>query len=359
MNAKFSEVSLIKRIEIAKSTIVPYVFNGNGSTAVPALLALADYIDQLFRSLFEPVTDWEEIEKAGGVPKKLAARVRSLTASINTISAKTGKLADQISIINDAHAAAEALPTDMESLEEARQRIALLESESLKISGVIESQRAEIEIALSKIKQSELEAAQLVVNCGDAYSAATTKGLGESFQNRADSLSRSMWIWVAGLVSSLGLGAWLGTRRVELIQQLVEKQQDTGNIGVYVALAFFSIAAPVWFAWIATKQIGQRFKLAEDYGFKASVAKAYEGYRREAAKLDESFASRLFGTALDRIDEAPLRFVEAESHGSPLHELLSRRLGKSRAENEEKERKSASPFIKPEYEEGKLETDIK
>ena len=67
---------------------------------------------------------------------------------------------------------------------------------------------------------------------------------------------------------------------------------------------------------------GERFRLSEDYAFKASVSKAYEGYRREAANLDEAFAARLFSSALTRLDEAPLRLVETENHGSPWHELI-------------------------------------
>lgn len=325
LSDKYDPSPLKSRIDTTRITIVPYLFNGNGNNAVPSLLGLLQLIDQHFRSLFEPRLDWDTLDKAGAVPKKMAARVRSLAANINTLTTKTGKLDEQIAVINNAHAAAEALPTDMESLDEARQRIAQLEAESSRMVAVIELQRAEIEKALHGVKEAEKEAAILVKNCGDAYSAATTKGLGESFQNRADSLSTSMWIWVGGLILALGIGAFLGTRRVEMIQTLVEQQKGAGSLGVYIALALFSIAAPVWFSWIATKQIGQRFRLAEDYGFKASVAKAYEGYRREAAKLDESFSQRLFGTALDRIDEPPLRFVETENHGSPLHELLSRK----------------------------------
>ena len=330
LNSKFSEASLLKKIDQIKANTIPQLFAGNAAGAVPVILALLDFVDQQFRGLFEVKTDWEELEKTGSVPRKLAARVRSLASSLNAISAKAGNLEDQIAAINSAHAAAEALPTDMESLEEARQRITELEAESAKLKTLMEHQSNEIAEALERTKASEREAAQLVVNCGDAYSAATTKGLGEAFQKRADGLSKSMWVWVAGLMLALGIGAWLGIRRVEMIQSLIDKGSPSGSVGLYVGLALFSIAAPVWFAWIATKQIGQRFRLAEDYGFKASVAKAYEGYRREAAKLDESFTSRLFGTALDRIDEAPLRFVEAENHGSPLHELFSRRQGRDK-----------------------------
>jgi len=84
-----------------------------------------------------------------------------------------------------------------------------------------------------------------------------------------------------------------------------------------------SVGAPLWFAWLATKQIGQRFRLAEDYAFKASIAKAYEGYRKEAARIDPAFEQRLFDSALTRLDEAPLRLVESGTHGSPWHELAN------------------------------------
>jgi hypothetical protein len=53
-----------------------------------------------------------------------------------------------------------------------------------------------------------------------------------------------------------------------------------------VVLSLLSIGAPIWLAWQATKQIGQRFRLSEDYAFKASISRAYEGFRREAARID-------------------------------------------------------------------------
>lgn len=79
-----------------------------------------------------------------------------------------------------------------------------------------------------------------------------------------------------------------------------------GEIWLHIILSIVSVGAPLWFAWLATKQIGQRFRLAKDYSYKASVAKAYEGYRREAARIDEDFENRLFDSALTRLEEAPL-----------------------------------------------------
>lgn len=90
-----------------------------------------------------------------------------------------------------------------------------------------------------------------------------------------------------------------------------------------VILSLLSIGAPIWFAWLSTKQIGQRFRLAEDYAFKASISRAYEGFRREAARIDKELEARLLASALDRLDELPLRLVETETHGSPWHELAN------------------------------------
>jgi hypothetical protein len=79
----------------------------------------------------------------------------------------------------------------------------------------------------------------------------------------------------------------------------------------------------VWFAWLATKQIGQRFRISEDYAFKAAVSRAYEGYRREAVRIDPELEAQLLRSALQRLDEQPLRLVEPTSYGSPWHELLA------------------------------------
>lgn len=45
--------------------------------------------------------------------------------------------------------------------------------------------------------------------------------------------------------------------------------------------------------------------------------------RKEAVRIDPAFEKRLFASALTRLEEAPLRLVESETHGSPWHELLN------------------------------------
>jgi hypothetical protein len=137
-----------------------------------------------------------------------------------------------------------------------------------------------------------------------------------------------MWIWVIGLILALVVGANIGSTQLhELAKAITDStsrnNNQVGSVWIEMILTILSIGAPVWFAWVATKQIGQRFRLAEDYGYKASIATAYEGYRREAELLDPAFQHRLFSSALTRLDEVPLRLVETDTHGSPFHELAS------------------------------------
>lgn len=123
---------------------------------------------------------------------------------------------------------------------------------------------------------------------------------------------------------TLCVGGYYGTLRFHEIEALL-KSPNVSNwaLGVQLFLATLSIGAPIWFGWMATKQINQRFRLSEDYAFKAAVSRAYEGYRQEAARVDKNLEAKLLASALTRLDEQPLRFVENVNHGSPWHELAS------------------------------------
>jgi hypothetical protein len=124
------------------------------------------------------------------------------------------------------------------------------------------------------------------------------------------------------LVGALAAGAIVGGSQLHQLSETIQASTAPTIVWTRIAVSLLSVGAPVWFAWLATKQIGQRFRLSEDYAYKASISKAYEGYRREAAQLDEDFQKRLLASALARLDEQPLRFVEHVTHGSPWHELL-------------------------------------
>lgn len=133
-----------------------------------------------------------------------------------------------------------------------------------------------------------------------------------------------MWTWVVGLVVALVAGSYFGSSQLHTLSELFKQPDVTTSVVILnLMLSLLSVGAPVWFGWLATKQIGQRFRLSEDYAFKASISRAYEGFRREAARVDKDMEARLLASALTRLDELPLRLVEPDSHGSPWHELAS------------------------------------
>ena len=333
VDSKFNVDAYATRIDEETANLPQYFWNGNGAEAFRAYTALLDWLEATFANLFVIRTDWESLAKDEKMPGDLAKKTRALAARIKTVTASVSTLDDQVKAINAAHDAALSLPTDLETLNEAREAVAAMSKDAERDASTVAANADVVKQVMADLQQKKEEAVQLVKRTEDAYSAATTMGLGAAFETRARSLAWSMWVWVGGLLVALIAGSVIGWFRISLVEDLIKSNGSATAIWLNTFLSFLSIAAPVWFAWIATKQIGQRFRLAEDYAFKASVAKAYEGYRREAASIDPSFAQRLFSSALDRLEEAPLRFVEHETHGSPWHEAL--KFGGKKAEKSE------------------------
>lgn len=310
-----------RKLGLIQTTTVPYMFNGNGHQAVPAYMATLAWLT----NVLTPYIGWQNLQDKNAMPAPIARRLRSLHAQLESIIPSKEDLEQQIKLIQDATDTAEALPTDLQELKEAKKVVNQIATDSAELFGKIKTNHGDSKTALDNITQQQDEADKLVQKCEEAYRITTTKGLAAAFDNRATQLSVSMRLWAVGLFIALGFSAFFGSQRMEQIVKIIESPANAKPevIWMHILLAVFSIGAPVWFAWLATKQIGQRFRLAEDYAFKASVAKAYEGYRREAARIDEAFEARLFGSALTRLEEAPLRLVESETHGSPWHELIS------------------------------------
>jgi hypothetical protein len=309
-----------EKIETFKTTTLPHLFNSNCVNAITTYTALIQWIN----IAVEPIFSWEVLQDSKALPTQLAKRLRSIQVELENIVPEQLKIESKIKLIQDATEAAESLPTDLESLKNARKKVDDFSSDSAKLFGKIETYHTEIQELSKNILNKKHETDLLVEQCEEAYRITTTKGLAASFEQRANKLANTMWIWVVGLASTLVIGSFIGASRFEILTiALKDSNPNWGIIWIDIALSIVGLAAPIWFAWIATKQINQRFRLAEDYAFKSSVAKAYEGYRKEASRIDEAFEARLFSSALSRLEEAPLRLVENENHGSPWQELLS------------------------------------
>jgi hypothetical protein len=309
---------LPRRIKLLYPHTIPHMFNGHGAQAIPAYNETLKYIEVLL----SPLLGWEVLQDTKAMPVALSKRLRSIQSDMNEIAPNIQDLREQIQLIKDAHSTAESLPTDLESLKEVRKKIDAIATDSSKSFEQIASYLKKIAEAEKSISEGKNITDKLVEKCEEAYRITTTKGLAGAFDQRASRLNQSMWIWVVGLLSALIIGAWVGTNRLDVLSKL-DPKTEFPILMMHIILSVLSIGAPLWFSWLATKQIGQRFRLSEDYAFKASVAKAYEGYLREAESLDEKFEFRLFEAALTRLEEPPLRLIENFTHGSPYQDFLS------------------------------------
>ena len=309
----------LQALEFLKSHTVPEIWR-SANEAVPAYIITINAL----KTALEPFLIKDDGKELAIQLKNQRRRVRSLEDNLNELEPRTSPLKEMVSRIELAHETAEQLPTDLESLREARKTIDKLVTESTADKAAALAAKIEIEKLQEELNGVSEEARKVLKQCENAYSAATSVGLAAAFSERSDNLSKSMWIWVVGLVLSLSTGGYFGSAQLQkLLELMAQKDISSLSMSINFIMAILSIGAPIWFSWLATKQIGQRFKLSEDYAFKASVSRAYEGFRRETARFDKEMEAKLLSSALTRLDELPLRLVEAESHGSPWHELAS------------------------------------
>jgi hypothetical protein len=309
----------VRRVEFLRASTAGQLWPQAGPAVSAYMLTLNG-----LRKALEPALKPDDLAEVARSQRRQVARVRAMEARLQELEPRTAALAEMVDRIENAHSTADQLPTDLASLAEAREKIGRLLGEATKdgkgIADILE-RSGEVD---KQLANSVAEAGRVLERCETAYSAATSVGLAAAFAERSAALARSMWIWVGGLIMALAAGLYFGGERLHILGDLLKDQNVSSSLlSLNLALSLVSLAAPVWFAWLATKQIGQRFRLAEDYAFKASISRAYEGFRREAARFDKDMEARLLGSALSRLDELPLRLVETASHGSPWHELAS------------------------------------
>lgn len=300
-----------------QNTSLPYFFNGNIAGAYPTYLALIESI----RNVIERIHGWQNVPKANSIPAALARKLESIEASIDNIVIDRERLTSKVSLINEAAETAEALPITLKQLNETKASLDRSAGTASEYIGKMQTLHEQSDQTLLAIRENASEAATLAKQSSEAYAATTSIGLGGAFEAEAKSLVLSIRFWVVGLVVALFAGAVVGYIRFpQLSQALSTSKSDPIIIVVELTISILSLGLPLWFAWMATKQIQERFKLSQDYAFKANVAKAYEGYRREAVRFDSKIEERLFVAALQRLEQEPLRLVDPKTYPSPYHE---------------------------------------
>ena len=274
--------------------------------------------------------DWESVGDKSFYPKDLARRMRNVDTRLSILEPRAAEIEQKIADIEAAHETAEQLPEDLAELASKRDQVSKITSDAEEIFDQATRVGAKIDAvsdaaieARQRMAASEEQAKKLIERSEQALRGSTGVGLANAFEKRRESLSFSGTVWVAGLIAALVAAFFIGADRVRSLQAVLSNDSPAHIVWMNVILTVFGIGGPIWFAWLSTKQVAVNFKLAEDYAFKAAVSKAYEGYRKEAVEIDPLLQRRLFASALDRLEEAPIRLMEKDTYSSPLQELLS------------------------------------
>ena len=299
----------------------------------------------------------ERISSTQIMPKSIKRQIDVYVAKIAKIDNEFNFVDEKIKAISEAYDASLRLPETKESLEETESEIKAIykdlkekhdliykllpESENSrdKIQNLYEISKKEIletnknfqdksseltDHYKNRIDEFDSRASVLLDKCDKLLRGSTSYGLAGAFNEKAKSLKWSIRLWSGALAGSLGCAGLLGYIRLSTLEKIIQNGNLSPSlITIEILISIASILGPLWFAWIATKQISQRFKLAEDYDFKASISKAYEGYREESIDIDPEFRERLFDNALTRLEEIPLRYVSNDEYSSPLMEIMN------------------------------------
>lgn len=314
----------VERMRFLRTQTVPQLWN-SAIQAVPAYTITLDALERDLHSALSTVPE-RKADEAASTIRDLLERIRSIELRTKEVEPRTTSLAEMVTRIEQAHRTADRLPATLADLTEANQTISGLKVTAQGHVDALERSSSQATTDALMLAERLEEAERLVTQLRTLHHVGTSTVLAGAFQNRGFWLGVSVYPWLAVLILALAACGYVGIERMKTISALLGAPSITWpSIFMHAWLGVVAIGAPVWLGWVATKQISQRFRLAEDYKFKAAISNAYEGYRSEAASLDEDFKKRLFSSTLTRLDEVPLRLVEQENFGSPLHEAVSQR----------------------------------
>ncbi|WP_411066890.1 hypothetical protein [Vibrio alginolyticus] len=104
--------SQVKKVE-ALDAIAKGHYNNNAGHLIHLVPNIAITILIMQKDLEKTFFTWEEMEDKKLLPRHLARRLRSTEARLSSIDTSSSGLEEKIGAINNAHEAAESLPTDL------------------------------------------------------------------------------------------------------------------------------------------------------------------------------------------------------------------------------------------------------
>ncbi|MGE3341209.1 MAG: hypothetical protein AB7J46_04825 [Candidatus Altimarinota bacterium] len=186
----------------------------------------------------------------------------------------------------------------------------------------------------------------------ELLAGATTVGLSKAYTDKAASYTGPNILWLIGFFLSITviiviLGISLNDVQkiyfkipVDNSESTVESILNTDKLLEYLIIKLVInigiISSLIWVASFTGKRYSQNKRLSEEYSYKATFAKSFEGYRKRAEEIDQvNDNSVLSEKLMDKMIEIsafnPVQTMESKSHkeGHPTIKILENSLAKS------------------------------
>lgn len=167
-----------RRLVFLRTTTLPQLW-GNPASGVPAFFITLDGLRRALEPAMGITTD-EAIE-ASKTLKRLTNALRGVEARINDLGPRSTNLLVMVERIEHAYEAADQLPSDLDTLREARGQLQELLRVSIADRGLIAASLTEAELSRGKMSASEREAEIIIKRCDDGYRAQTSEGLASGY----------------------------------------------------------------------------------------------------------------------------------------------------------------------------------
>jgi uncharacterized protein YoxC len=279
----------------------------------------------------------EKFEKFIGTAKE---EVSSLKAELNDVTELYNDFVKKPSTAVPSKA--EKLNETFEKVTEYNTEISEIETKvqefETKVFGKTTEDKEALKFKITELK-SELE--ELHSDWEEKYGTLSTKieallpgatsaGLAKSYHDQKKSYKTPNILWSIVFIGTMIGMVWYAVTTI--------KDSETVGGGFMNILARAPFFVPtIWLALFASKQQSQNRRLEQEYAHKESLAKSYEGYKREIAKLPESsdkdeIMEKLVASLIDASSYNPSETLEKKSHNdSPplLSSLMNRKGDKS------------------------------
>lgn len=307
--------------------------------------------------------DFEDSLRALADAQRQAAIIMSkLTSDRNAVGSVVDSVAHMEKEIREAHVQAQTLVTTLRELQMGAssdvsnvvglvERIRTTGEEAEKLGALVvgyqgkfEAFQAELEsrnqafqehertaTTVNKSNQSNaLEIERLTKLADSMIAGANTVGIAVSMEEARKRYATRMLFTSIGFVFSIALLAVsalpLAAHLVPgLFGALIAVYPDNGSAPWYSVIGKLLLLAPAtWLTGFFTKAFADNFHLEREYSHKAAIAKAVEGFRRQAPKYEQEITAEVFLEV--RTNPAQGKGVEPVAH--PVYDFLSKALGK-------------------------------